>query len=208
VNEPLSPDHLAPNDRLCWLIGAACRNDVILETNIRWLFASAVLFVTGEQPTRVPSTFKPLVSATRDAVARLPLDDKSHALAAEVFDSAAAAHAERNRNVHDRWIRNPDVGDEWHRQRALTHGWSAAESSPRTLRDVEECAVELFRAAIRIHGLSGWLWSFMTPTLGDPAIARRLALDDWRTAKGEFNLIEGSGSYLLREGGELPRGHD
>jgi hypothetical protein len=150
VNEPAADatSSLNADDQLSLLIGRVSRQDVHLEQRLRSLFV--ILALPGLGMFIPPQDLNALADSCARMLPYARLSPEWERAAVGAVRAAKAAHARRNRVVHDQWLH--EVGTDptkWTR-------WSydryelAGTATPQTLADVQGTLVALQRAAIRI----------------------------------------------------------
>jgi hypothetical protein len=182
VSGMAQPDELDPRDQLRLLIGTLVEEDILLDRQIRSLFA---ILVGRDSPARwiCPDEMSHLIAACRLMFENSEDVDDAHRAAADASLLAAlTAHQERNRFVHDAVVVQVDGAILRHRKlyQAPTKWKPPTEI---TLTHMKDCHVALASAGWRIEA------------------AKRLAGDDGNIFQLDEALAVAAGDFTVQADG-------
>ncbi|MFB2596606.1 hypothetical protein ACEXQE_02330 [Herbiconiux sp. P17] len=188
-------DDLPPADQLTYWVGALAREDLSLESRVRWLFTGLVGMANPARalfPTEVKRAMdmcNAMLPNVRDAPSWFVIEGKA------ALRFAGEAHSERNRYIHDVLSPTPESPDRWVRHRAATLTNPAPAPTYVTLDSLRQCRDDLLRAAWRVRGVSLCLGAILDPFPSEEEQNDELA-SGLGIMRGEFELMNDRGGII------------
>jgi hypothetical protein len=171
-------------DQLYWLIGRVCQLDVNLEMALRHVYITLVS--PSLAVFLVPSDISRMVTDCKRMLSKAMLDPDVIREGTVALEASSAAHRERNRLVHDRWI-EAEIPEAWSPVgRSFSKPRVNQQYGPVPFSELAACLTNLGRSLIQVSVLGHVLWDelpfYKHLALAPPEPTLR------ETLRGEFDL--------------------
>lgn len=188
------------DDELDLRIGRIARAHVLIDLHIRSAYKHLATPGLGIYLVNTSTSTKTVVEHCRLMMVKADVDDDFRAKAEQVFVAVNAAGVERNRVVHDMWMRDMNFDGEplptWRGMKATRGQLSPlALDPPRDVEWLDKTLHRMRRTAIRALALSSALW-IVLPFYKDSGIPRE-HLRLWMPTMEDRFTLNPDGSWTV-----------